>query len=157
MKTPSRTYLGTVPVGNDKIVTDVIRVALRGTGFSLRKCGRNPNRKQFYDQYPRAGRPANWNPVTQKWGSRTQRGGLQQDLPLRCATSVALYLKGTSFGYCNPNTTHIDKINEVKMKILTRLALVYNLCGNRKVVMNVKKLKAPVSLVLPSLISQITK
>lgn len=88
----SNTYLGTIPA-NDEHIRSIIRSALKGTGFSLRQCGRNPNRKQFYDRYPNRVR-GQYNPATKTWSS-TQRGGLQQDLPLKHATSVALYLKPT--------------------------------------------------------------
>ncbi len=72
----SSTYLGTVPA-NDEHVRFIIRSALKGTGFCLRQCGRNPNRKQFYNKY----------------GTRGGKSVLRQDLPLKHATSVALYLK----------------------------------------------------------------
>lgn len=88
----SSTYLGTVPA-NDEHVRFIIRSALKGTGFCLRQCGRNPNRKQFYDRYPNRVR-SRIDPKTHLSVS-TQRGGLQQDLPLEHATSVALYLKPT--------------------------------------------------------------
>lgn len=86
----SDTYLGTIPA-NDEHVRSIIRSALKGTGFCLRERGRNPNRKQFYDRYPNRVR-SRIDPKTYLSVS-TQRGGLQQDLPLKHATSVALYLK----------------------------------------------------------------
>ena len=86
----SNTYLGTVPA-NDEHVRFIIRSALKRTGFCLRQCGRNPNRKQFYHLHENRVR-GQYNPATKTWSS-TQRGGLQQDLPLKHATSVALYLK----------------------------------------------------------------
>lgn len=86
----SSTYLGTIPA-NDEHIRSIIRSALKGTGFCLRQCGRNPNRKQFYHLHEDRVR-GQYNPVTKTWPS-TQRGGLQQDLPLKHATSVALYLK----------------------------------------------------------------
>ena len=72
----SSTYLGTIPA-NDEHVRFIIRSALKRTGFCLRERGRNPNRKQFYNKY----------------GTRGGKSVLRQDLPLRHATSVALYLK----------------------------------------------------------------
>ena len=82
-------YLGTIPA-RDEHIRSIIRSALKGTGFCLRQCGRNPNRKQFYHLHPNRARRT-WSKTA---GSHiTHRGGLQQDLPLCHATSVALYLK----------------------------------------------------------------
>ena len=89
MKRYSITYLGTIPA-HDEHIRSIIRSALKGTGFCLRQCGRNPNRKQFYHLHPNRARHT-WSKTA---GSHiTHRGGLQQDLPLVHATSVALYLK----------------------------------------------------------------
>jgi len=109
----SSTYLGTVPA-NDEHVRFIIRSALKGTGFCLRQCGRNPNRKQFYDRYPNRVR-SRIDPKTHLSVS-TQRGGLQQDLPLRHATSVALYLKPT-----NPVGAG-SRIGNVRRKVADALA-----------------------------------
>ena len=92
----SPTYLGTIPA-NDEHIRSIIRSALKGTGFCLRQCGRNPNRKQFYHLYPNKARSV-YQLVDGDYRYdlprvATQRGGLQQDLPLEHATSVALYLK----------------------------------------------------------------
>lgn len=89
MKRYSITYLGTIPAG-DEHIRDIIRSAIKGTGFSLCCRGRNPNRKQFYHLHE--SRRGQYNPDTKTWAP-TQRGGLQQDLPLKHATSFALYLK----------------------------------------------------------------
>ena len=107
----SSTYLGTIPA-NDEHVRSIIRSAIKGTGFSLRQCGRNPNRKQFYHLHENRVR-GQYNPVTKTWSS-TQRGGLQQDLPLEHATSVALYLKDNrSADYSNfPN-----RVNQARRKV----------------------------------------
>lgn len=92
----SNTYLGTIPA-TDEHVRTIIRSALKGTGFSLRQYGRNPNRRQFYHLHEDKARP-----VFQSINGEirydlprvmSQRNGLQQDLPLKHATSVALYLK----------------------------------------------------------------
>ena len=109
----SNTYLGTVPA-NDEHIRSIIRSALKGTGFCLRQCGRNPNRKQFYDRYPNRVR-SRIDPKTHLSVS-TQRGGLQQDLPLRHATSVALYLKPT-----NPVGAG-SRIGNVRRKVADALA-----------------------------------
>lgn len=105
----SDAYLGTIPA-SDEHIRDIIRSALKGTGFSLRQCGRNPNRRQFYDLYPDRTR-GEYNPDTRTW-KRTQRGGLQQDLPLKHATSVALYLKTTKSGWYS-----LEKVIKAKKKI----------------------------------------
>lgn len=108
----SITYLGTIPA-NDEHIRSIIRSALKGTGFCLRQCGRNPNRKQFYGRYPNRAR-SQYNPATKTW-SPTQRGGLQQDLPLKHATSVALYLKKTLAGSQN-------SFEDVRRKVAEALA-----------------------------------
>ena len=109
----SNTYLGTVPA-NDEHVRFIIRSALKGTGFCLRQCGRNPNRKQFYHLHEDRVR-GQYNPETKTWSS-TQRGGLQQDLPLEHATSVALYLK--------PNLPYNvgNRIGAIRRKVADALA-----------------------------------
>ena len=109
----SSTYLGTVPA-NDEHIRSIIRSALKGTGFCLRQCGRNPNRKQFYHLHENRVR-GQYNPTTKTWSS-TQRGGLQQDLPLEHATSVALYLKPT-----NPVGAG-SRIGNVRRKVADALA-----------------------------------
>lgn len=109
----SSTYLGTIPA-NDEHIRSIIRSALKGTGFCLRQCGRNPNRKQFYDRYPNRVR-SRIDPKTHLSVS-TQRGGLQQDLPLEHATSVALYLKPT-----NPVGAG-SRIGNVRRKVADALA-----------------------------------
>ena len=95
----SSTYLGTVPA-NDEHVRFIIRSALKGTGFCLRQCGRNPNRKQFYNKY----------------GTRGGKSVLRQDLPLKHATSVALYLK--------PNLPYNvgNRIEDIRRKVAYALA-----------------------------------
>ena len=95
----SNTYLGTVPA-NDEHIRSIIRSALKGTGFCLRQCGRNPNRKQFYDKY----------------GTRGGKSVLRQDLPMKHATSVALYLKPT-----NPVGAG-SRIGNVRRKVADALA-----------------------------------
>lgn len=95
----SNTYLGTVPA-NDEHIRSIIRSALKGTGFCLRQCGRNPNRKQFYDEY----------------GTRGGKSVLRQDLPMKHATSVALYLKPT-----NPVGAG-SRIGNVRRKVADALA-----------------------------------
>ena len=113
----SSTYLGTVPA-NDEHVRFIIRSALKGTGFCLRQCGRNPNRKQFYDRYPNRVR-SRIDPKTHLFVS-TQRGGLQQDLPLEHATSVALYRKEKHVDF-NDNT-FTKRVNRARRKVADALA-----------------------------------
>ena len=112
MKRYSSTYLGTIPA-SDEHICNIIRSALKGTGFCLRLCGRNPNRKQFYHLYE--SRRGQYNPDTKTWAP-TQRGGLQQDLPLKHATSFALYLK--------PANSHnvSARIGAVRRKVAEALA-----------------------------------
>ena len=105
-------YLGTIPA-RDEHIRSIIRSALKGTGFCLRQCGRNPNRKQFYHLHPNRARRT-WSKTA---GSHiTHRGGLQQDLPLCHATSVALYLKPT-----NPVGAG-SRIGNVRRKVAEALA-----------------------------------
>ena len=105
-------YLGTIPA-RDEHIRSIIREALKGTGFCLRQCGRNPNRKQFYHLHPNRARRT-WSKTA---GSHiTHRGGLQQDLPLCHATSVALYLKPT-----NPVGAG-SRIGNVRRKVAEALA-----------------------------------
>ena len=107
----SITYLGTIPA-RDEHIRSIIREALKGTGFCLRQCGRNPNRKQFYHLHPNRARHT-WSKTA---GSHiTHRGGLQQDLPLCHATSVALYLKKTLAGSQN-------SFEDVRRKVAEALA-----------------------------------
>lgn len=82
----NETFLGIVPASNQVKVVDRIKTALKGTGFTLRRCARNANRRQFYHLYPNRARHY-------CGGKISQRGGLQQDLPMKHATHVALYLK----------------------------------------------------------------
>lgn len=95
----SSTYLGTVPA-NDEHVRFIIRSALKGTGFCLRERGRNPNRQQFYAEY----------------GTRCGKSVLRQDLPMKHATSVALYLK--------PNLPYNvgNRIENIRRKVADALA-----------------------------------
>ena len=113
----SSTYLGTVPA-NDEHVRFIIRSALKGTGFCLRQCGRNPNRKQFYHLHEDRVR-GQYNPETKTWSS-TQRGGLQQDLPLKHATSVALYLKENHVDI--NDTAFTKRVNRARRKVADALA-----------------------------------
>ncbi len=95
----SSTYLGTIPA-NDEHIRSIIRSALKGTGFCLRERGRNPNRKQFYAEY----------------GTRCGKSVLRQDLPMKHATSVALYLK--------PNLPYNvgNRIENIRRKVADALA-----------------------------------
>ena len=79
MATISKGYIGTIAVKGDSTqnVISTIRKTLRGSGVRLRVRGRNPDRQQFDHLKPHR---------------RGQRHGLRQDLPLKWATSLALYL-----------------------------------------------------------------
>ena len=112
MKRYSNTYLGTIPA-SDEHICNIIRSAIKGTGFSLWRRGRNPNRKQFYHLYTDRARQM-WTET--KGQVVTQRGGLQQDLPLKHATSFALYLK--------PANSHnvSARIGAVRRKVAEALA-----------------------------------
>lgn len=118
MKRYSITYLGTVPAG-DEHVRSIVRSALKGTGFSLWQRGRNPNRKQFYHLHPDRAR-LTWS---KKDGSRvTHRGGLQQDLPLEHATSVALYLKENRRSEPDFNSPFTVRAKRARLKVAEALA-----------------------------------
>jgi hypothetical protein len=114
----SSTYIGTIPA-NDEHIRPIIRSALKGTGFSLRQCGRNPNRKQFYNLYEHKARlqfPSVKGEIRYDLPRiASQRGGIQQDLPIEHATSVALYLKASRNGL-------YDTIIDVKKKVAKALA-----------------------------------
>ena len=118
----SSTYLGTIPA-NDEHIRSIIRSALKGTGFCLRERGRNPNRKQFYHLYPNKARSV-YQLVDGDYRYdlprvATQRGGLQQDLPLEHATSVALYLKENHVDI-NDNT-FTKRVNRARRKVANSL------------------------------------
>lgn len=120
-KTYSTNYLGTIPA-SDEHIRSLIRRALKGTGFSLCQRGRNPNRRQFYDLYPNkgyCGYPSAGAGEIHYDLPRvySQRGGIQQDLPLEHATSIALYLRSISPAPQN----YADKIVDVKRKIAKAL------------------------------------
>ncbi len=117
MKRYSNSYLGTIPA-NDEHIRTLIRSALKGTGFCLRQCGRNPNRKQFYHLHPNRARRT-WSKTA---GSHiTHRGGLQQDLPLEHATSVALYLKENRRSESDCNSSLTVRANRARLKVAKAL------------------------------------
>ena len=120
----SITYLGTIPA-TDEHIRSIIRSALKGTGFCLRQCGRNPNRRQFYHLHDDKARP-----VFQSINGEirydlprvmSQRNGLQQDLPLEHATSVALYLKENRTDI-NAGDRFNDRANVARRKVAEALA-----------------------------------
>ena len=120
----SITYLGTIPA-TDEHIRSIIRGALKGTEFCLRQCGRNPNRKQFYHLHDDKARP-----VFQSINGEirydlprvmSQRNGLQQDLPLEHATSVALYLKENRTDI-NAGDRFNDRANVARRKVAEALA-----------------------------------
>ena len=121
----SITYLGTIPA-TDEHVRTIIRSALKGTGYSLRQCGRNPNRKQFYHLHDDKARP-----VFQSINGEirydlprvmSQRNGLQQDLPLEHATSVALYLKDNRRSTPDFDLPFDVRANRARRKVAEALA-----------------------------------
>ncbi len=110
----SSTYIGTVhctlrPGHIDEALLKEIKKAVKGTNFSIRKCGRHPKRTLV--MYGPSGKPKS---------VRGSRGGIHQDFPVSHSTSIALYLKQVRYSY-NANVwgngTFLDAAERAKKNI----------------------------------------